>query len=83
MQLTTRKINLNNFTLNQLVKELKEECQNVISLINQLELSNLTDSQKGEILADLLVSSIHLHSHCDEDWQNIISNELETLTDDI
>ena len=79
MQLTTRKININNSTLNQLVKELKEECQNVISLINQLELSNLSDSQKGEILADLLVSSIHLHSHCDQDFQELISDEVESL----
>ena len=79
MQLTTRNININSSTLNQLVKELKEECQNVISLINQLELSNLSDSQKGEILADLLVSSIHLHSHCDQDFQELISGEIESL----
>jgi hypothetical protein len=82
MQLTDKPINIKNSTLNILITELKEECQNVISLINQLQLSNLSDSQKGEILADLLVSSIHLHSHCNEDWQNLISTELETLTDD-
>ncbi len=81
MQLTDKQVNTKNSTLNTLITELKEECQNVISLINQLQLSNLSDSQKGEILANLLVSSIHLHSHCNEDWQNLISNELETLTD--
>jgi hypothetical protein len=53
-----------------------------LSLINQLELSNLTDSQKGEILANLLVSSIHLHSHCDRDFQELISDELEKLKDE-
>lgn len=82
MQLTDRPINIKNSTLNTLIMELKEECQNVISLINQLQLSDLSNSQKGEILASLLVTSIHLHSHCDEDWQNLISDELETLTDD-
>ncbi len=82
MQLTDKKINVKNYTLNILIMELKEECQNVISLINQLQLSDLSDSQKGEILANLLVSSIHLHSHCDQDWQNLISDELQTLRDD-
>jgi hypothetical protein len=82
MQLTTRKISTNNSTLNQLITELQEECENVLSLINQLQLSDLSDRQKGQILSELLVSSIHLHSHCDEDWQNLISDELETLTDD-
>lgn len=79
MQLTDRKISLKNSTLNTLIMELKEECQNVISLINQLQLSDLTDKQKGQILSELLVSSIHLNSHCDEEWQNLIADEIETL----
>lgn len=79
MQLTERKINIKNSTLNHLIIELKDECQKVISLINQLELSNLTDSQKGDILAELLVSTIHLNSHCDRDLQELISDELETF----
>jgi hypothetical protein len=82
MQLTEKIININSPALKTLVNELKEECQNVLSLINQLELSNLTDSQKGEILANLLVSSIHLHSHCDRDFQELISDELEKLKDE-
>jgi hypothetical protein len=61
--------------------ELQEECQNVLSLINQLQFSELSDRQKGQILSELLVASVHLHSHCDEDWQNLISDELETLAD--
>jgi hypothetical protein len=81
MQLTNRKNSPQNSTLNQLIIELQEECQNVLSLINQLQLSELRDRQKGQILSELLVASIHLHSHCDEDWQNLISDELETLTD--
>jgi hypothetical protein len=81
MQLITKKISTQNSTLNQLIIELQEECQNVLSLINQLQLSELSDRQKGQILSELLVASIHLHSHCDEDWQNLMSDELESLKD--
>ena len=89
MKLANQKISSENSTLNQLLMELQKECQNVLSLVNQLQLSELSDAfgersdrQKGKILSELLVASIHLHSHCDEDWQNLISDELETLVDD-
>ena len=89
MTLAKQRISSDNSTLNQLLMELQEECQNVISVVHQLQLSELSDAsgersyrQKGKILSELLVSSIHLHSHCDEDWQNLISDELETLADD-
>ncbi|MBD1214951.1 MAG: hypothetical protein ACLBM4_09325 [Dolichospermum sp.] len=82
MKLANQKISSDNSTINQLLMELQEECQNVISLVNQLQLSELSDRQKGKILSELLVASIHLHSHCDEDWQNLISDELENLVDD-
>jgi hypothetical protein len=82
MKLTNQKISSENSMLNQLLMELQEECQNVLSLVNQLQLSELSDRQKGKILSELLVASIHLHSHCDEDWQNLISDEMETLADD-
>jgi hypothetical protein len=36
MQLITKKINTQNSTLNRLITELQEECQNVLSLVNQL-----------------------------------------------
>ena len=83
MHLITRKINTQNSTLYRLIIELQEECQNVLSLVNQLQLSELNDRQKGEILSELLVSTIHLQSHCDEDLQNLISDEMETLADNI
>ncbi len=82
MQLTKQKISTKNLTLNQLLIELQQECHNVISLVNQLQLSDLSDRQKGQILSELLVASIHLHSHCDEDLQDLISDELEALSDD-
>lgn len=74
-------ISTENATLNQLIIELQKECQNVVSLVHQLQLTDLSDQQKGKILSELLVASIHLHAHCDEDWQNFISDELETLAD--
>ncbi|MFM7572172.1 MAG: hypothetical protein ACKO4S_03390 [Snowella sp.] len=83
MQLITRKINTQNSTLNRLIIELQEECQNVLSLVNQLQSSELNDRQTGEILSELLVSTIHLHSHCDEDLQNLISDEIEDFGDEI
>ena len=67
MKLANQKISSENSTLNQLLMELQKECQNVLSLVNQLQLSELSDRQKGKILSELLVASIHLHSHCDED----------------
>jgi len=59
MTLAKQKISSENSTLNQLLMELQEECQNVISLVNQLQLSELSDRQKGKILSELLVASIH------------------------
>ncbi|PHV61933.1 hypothetical protein [Cyanobacterium aponinum] len=78
MQLTKRKINTTSYTLKNLIVELKEECQTLISLISQLESSNLNNNQKGDILAELLASIIHLNSHCDRDLQELIFDELES-----
>ena len=50
---------------------------------HQLQLSKFSDRQKGKILSELLVAAIHLQSHCDEDLQNLISDEMEVLADDI
>ena len=83
MQLRDNKINTNNPTLNKLIAELGEECQNVIALVNQFQLASLSNKQKVEILAELLASTIHLHSHCDEDFQEMISDELESLPDSV
>jgi len=57
MTLAKQKISSENSTLNQLLMELQEECQNVISLVHQLQLSELSDRQKGKILSELLVNS--------------------------
>ena len=42
-----------NSTLSTLLDELGEECEQVLSLLSQLKLSNLTTDQKGDILAEL------------------------------
>ena len=82
MQLKDQKIATDNPTLNRLLVELGEECQNIIALVNQFQLANLSNKQKAEILAEFLASTIHLHSHCDENLQNLIAEELEKLPDD-
>jgi hypothetical protein len=51
MPLTNRKNSTHNFTLNQLMIELQEECQKVLSLINQLQLSELRDREQCQILS--------------------------------
>lgn len=83
MQLRDSQINTNNPTLNKLIVELGEECQNVITLVNQFQLASLSNEQKVTILAELLASTIHLHSHCDEEFQDMISEELESLPDNV
>lgn len=82
MQLKGKKIATDNPTLNRLLVELGEECQNIITLVNQFQLADLSNKQKVEILAEFLASTIHLHSHCDENLQNLIAEELEKLPDD-
>jgi hypothetical protein len=82
MQSTERPITIENQTLNTLTRELGSECQKVVTLLNQLQLPNLSASQQATILAELLASTIHLHAHCGEDFQNLIAEALESLPDD-
>jgi hypothetical protein len=81
MQLSDRTLPLTNSTLQTLTIELAQECQTVLALVHQLQLPNLTPSQQATILAELLTSTIHLHTHCDEDLQILIADTLEALPD--
>ncbi|MEE3720043.1 hypothetical protein V2H45_25220 [Tumidithrix elongata RA019] len=76
-----RPVAIANPTLNTLIAELGVECQRAIALIHQLQLPNLSDHQKVDILAELNTSIIHLQSHCDDDLQDLIADELENITD--
>jgi hypothetical protein len=49
-----KKISVTNSTLRTLIDELGTECQNVIALIYQLQLPDLSDRQKAEVLAEFL-----------------------------
>jgi hypothetical protein len=80
-QLSKRQIALSNKTLTTLIKELGTECQNVITSIYQFQLSNLTPNQETNILTDLLNSAIHLQTHCNEDFQDLIADAMESLPD--
>ncbi|MEB3294350.1 MAG: hypothetical protein VKJ24_14420 [Synechococcales bacterium] len=81
MQTTERPIAISNPTLQVLIHELGQECQQVIILLNQLQLPDLNPTQQANILAELLTSSIHLHAHCDETFQDRLSDALESLPD--
>ncbi|HEY9906642.1 MAG TPA: hypothetical protein V6D18_03415 [Thermosynechococcaceae cyanobacterium] len=70
-----------NSTLSTLLAELGEECETVVFLLSQLKLANLTDNQKGDILAELTGSICHLHVHT-EHLPELLENEILTLPDD-
>ncbi len=82
MQISTRPIPINNTTLSTLIGELGAECQNVTALIHQLQLPHLSARQQSEILAELLAATIHLNTHCGDDFQARIASEMENLPDD-
>jgi hypothetical protein len=68
-------------TLNSLTRELGHECEKVVTLLNQLQLPDLSASQQATILAELLSSTIHLNVHCGEDFQDLIAEAMEALPD--
>lgn len=70
-----------NSTLSVLLNELAEECETVLFLLTQLKLPNLTNDQKGDILAELTGAVSHLHVHT-EDLPDFIGDEIETLPDE-
>ncbi|WP_448570328.1 hypothetical protein [Trichothermofontia sp.] len=70
-----------NPTLSTLLAELGEECEKVVFLLSQLKLTNLTDDQKGDILAELTGSVCHLHVHT-ENLPELIEDEILTLPDE-
>ena len=82
MQMSDRPLAVTNSTLSILIAELNTECLKVQALVNQLQLPSLTVNQQAEILAELLAAAVHLHNHCDEDFQMLITEEMENLPDD-
>ncbi|NQE38136.1 hypothetical protein [Microcoleus asticus] len=82
MQVSDRTMSVTNSTLSRLIEELGTECQNVITLIHQLQLLDLSALQKAEILAEFLSDPIHLNVPCGEDFQTLVAEEMEKLSDD-
>jgi len=82
MNMRDRHLAITNSTLSTLITELGTECLKVQALVNQLQLPSLTANQQAEILAQLLAAAVHLHNHCDEDFQMLITEEMENLPDD-
>lgn len=82
MQIRDLSLPVANSTLSTLITELGSECQTVTALIHQLQSPHLNARQQAEILAELLAAAIHLHVHCGEDFQSLITQEMENLPDD-
>jgi len=82
MNMRDRHLAITNSTLSTLITELGTECLKVQALVNQLQLPSLTANQQAEILAQLLAAAVHLHNHCDEDFQMLITEEMQNLPDD-
>ena len=82
MDISDRTSFIKSSTLQTLIAELREEYQTVIQLLDKIQTGNsLSNSEKGEILAELLAAIIHLQTHCGEDLQTLIAEELEQLPD--
>ncbi|WP_321206882.1 hypothetical protein [Tolypothrix tenuis] len=82
MQISDRPLTVTNSTLSTLIAELGAECSRVQALINQLQLPSLTTNQQAEILGELLAATVHLHTHCDMDFQTLLADEMEKLPDE-
>ncbi len=81
MQISNQLIPTISPILSTLISELGTECQNVTALIHQLQLPRLSPTQQAEILAELLAAAIHFQTHCGEDFQALIAEEMEKLPD--
>lgn len=65
-------------TLSRMLEELGDECQRILKLLSQLEMSRLTTGQVEDVLAELTASIIHLHVHT-KGMDELITQELERL----
>ena len=82
MQISDCPILVTNSTLSSLIAELGAECSKVQALLNQLQLPSLNANQQAEILAELLAAAVYLHTHCGDDFQTLIAEEMGELPDD-
>ncbi|NEP40934.1 MAG: hypothetical protein F6K35_17560 [Okeania sp. SIO2H7] len=83
MQIKNSNYSLTNSTLDKLMEEWKSECEHVLILMEKFKKISPADAaKKVDVLADLLAASIHLHSHCDDDFQDLIAEEMENLPDE-
>ena len=63
----TLEINVGDTSTSYMIAELEFEYQSAIARVHQLQLPNLSDRQKVDVLAELNASIIYLQSHCDDE----------------
>jgi len=52
-------------TAKVLLRELREECENVATLVRRLEKKRRSEAEQEEILGELSAAVLHLHTHTD------------------
>jgi hypothetical protein len=67
--------------LDFLLEELGEECQRTLELVNRLKHKPNDRARRGDILAELSASIVHLHVHT-KDLPDFIDDELDREEDD-
>jgi hypothetical protein len=67
--------------LDFLLEELGEECQRTLELVNRLKHKPNGKAGRGEILAELSASIVHLHAHT-KGLPDFIDDELDREEDD-
>ncbi|MGH8010343.1 MAG: hypothetical protein ACREQ3_25390, partial [Candidatus Binatia bacterium] len=50
-------------TATVLLDELREECENVLRLLERLDTPSPSEQQRDEILGELSAAVLHLHTH--------------------
>jgi hypothetical protein len=46
-----------------LLRELRDECENVAALIRRLDKRGLSEAERDEVLGELSAAVLHLHTH--------------------
>ncbi len=52
-------------TAQVLLRELREECENVVALVRRVEDPRLLPSERDDLLGEISAAVVHLHAHTD------------------
>ncbi len=52
-------------TAQVLLRELREECENVVALVRRVEDPGLSRGERDDLLGEISAAVVHLHAHTD------------------